>query len=606
MTKKTDTHHTEDPFRVNFHSRRRWKDQIIHLANPLLEHLFAFGRLNDLYSKLRNRPDHETFEACVLKNMNITYAVSDAKTLHNIPEKGPFIIIANHPFGVLDGLILMDLIYRIRQDVKFIAQKEIKYIPDIRDRLILVDTHRSPESKYMNIKAVRHGLQWLKRGGGLVLFPSGAVSQFRVRHQDITDPGWIENTARLIKLASVPLIPVYFEGRNSLTFLLAGMFNQNLRMFMYPREFLKTKNKHIIVKVGDSIQPKRYQGYTNPKDLLNYLRLKTYVLQYRPLSTEDQKQQNTLKENPLEEIPERFDRGVLTEEIESLPPGQELLKNREYSVIYAKVDDIPYSVRELGRLREITFRDVGEGTGKSLDLDIFDEYYYHLIVWNHVKKEIVGAYRLGPTDEIIRKYGTSGLYTSTLFRYKAEIFDKMGPSLELGRSFIRKEYQKKYAPLLLLWKGISLFIVRNPHYANLFGPVSITGDYNAASRQILVNFLKDHYMDKELARYVRPRNPFKHKSMKVWDKIPSQHLIKTPEELSSLISDIEHQIDGIPVLIKQYLKLGGKILSFNVDPDFNYCLDGLIYVNLPSTDRDILKWYMSPEGYESYIKFHQS
>ncbi|HAE87046.1 TPA: glycerol acyltransferase, partial [Candidatus Marinimicrobia bacterium] len=167
---------------------------------------------------------------------------------------------------------------------------------------------------------------------------------------------------------------------------------------------------------------------------------------------------------------------------ESLPPGQELLKNREYSVIYAKVDDIPFSVRELGRLREITFRDVGEGTGKSLDLDIFDEYYYHLIVWNHVKKEIVGAYRLGPTDEIIRKYGPSGLYTSTLFRYKAGIFDKMGPSLELGRSFIRKEYQKKYAPLLLLWKGISLFIVRNPHYVNLFGPVSITGDYNAASR----------------------------------------------------------------------------------------------------------------------------
>ncbi|HAE87045.1 TPA: glycerol acyltransferase, partial [Candidatus Marinimicrobia bacterium] len=116
----------------------------------------------------------------------------------------------------------------------------------------------------------------------------------------------------------------------------------------------------------------------------------------------------------------------------------------------------------------------------------------------------------------------------------------------------------------------------------------------------------DHYMDKELARYVRPRNPFKHKTMKVWDEILSQHLIKTPEEISSLISDIEHQIDGIPVLIKQYLKLGGKILSFNVDPDFNYCLDGLICVNLPSTDKNILKWYMSPEGYDSYIKFHQS
>jgi putative hemolysin len=605
MAKKKNNTHEEDPFRVNFHSRRRWRDQLIHLANPVLEHLFAFGRLNELYSKLRNRHDSESFESCVLKNMNITYSVSDLKHLKNIPDKGPFVIIANHPFGVLDGLILMDLIGKLRSDVKFIAQKELKYIPDIRDRLILVDTHKTAEARHMNIRAVRFALQWLNKGGGIVLFPSGAVSQFRVRHQDITDPGWMENTARLIKLASVPVLPVYFEGRNSLTFLLAGMFNRNLRLFMYPREFLKTKNKHIVVKPGELISPHRYNVYTKPKDLLNYLRLKTYVLQYRPVSIRETYSGPRVSPAQPEDIPERFDVEAIRREIENLPQHQILLKNREYYVFYAKARQAPFAIRELGRLREITFREVGEGTGKSLDLDIFDEYYIHLIVWQHLRKEIVGAYRLGLTDEIIQKYGPSGLYTSTLFKYKPEIFDKMGPSIELGRSFIKREYQKKYAPLLLLWKGISRFIIENPHYINVFGPVSITNDYNVVSRQILVKFLKNHYYDKELSRLVKPRKPFKHKSLRMWDQLPSQHLIKTPDEVSSLISDIEHKIDGIPVMIKQYLKLGGKILSFNVDPDFNYSLDGLIFVNLPETDEETLKWYMSPDGYESYIRHHR-
>lgn len=603
MTSGNKQKNHEDPFRLNFHSRRPIRDHLIHLANPILEHAFAFGRLNELYSKLRNRPDSESFESCVLKNMNITYSVSDQKSLKNIPPKGPFIIIANHPFGVLDGLILMDLMAKIRPDIKFIAQKELKYIPDIRDRLILIDTKKTPEARKMNIRAVLYSLHWLQKGNGIVLFPSGAVSQFRVRHQDITDPGWIENTARIIKLAKVPVLPVYFEGRNSLTFLLAAMFARNLRMFMYPREFLKTKNKHIIVKIGELIPTNRLEKYNRSKDLLNYLRLKTYVLQYRPV----EKPAGTCidsQKNNYEDIPESFDKDALTQEIESLPKKQLLIKNSEYAVVYARATQAPLAVRELGRLREITFRDVGEGTGKSLDLDIFDEYYIHLIVWQHVEKEIVGAYRIGPTDEIIPQYGTSGLYTSTLFKYKQELFDKLGPSLELGRSFIKKEYQRKYAPLLLLWKGISQFIVRNPHYINVFGPVSMTSDYHTVSRQLLVKFLKEHYYDKELSRLVKPRNPFKHKTIKVWDQLPSNKIIRTPDEISSLISDIEHQIDGIPVLIKQYLKLGGKILSFNVDPDFNYSLDGLIVVNLTQTDESVLKWYMTPEGYEIYKQFH--
>ncbi|MCI0529211.1 MAG: GNAT family N-acetyltransferase, partial [Nitrospira sp.] len=288
-----------------------------------------------------------------------------------------------------------------------------------------------------------------------------------------------------------------------------------------------------------------------------------------------------------------------------LPPEQRLVENREYIVFQARASQIPHVLYEIGRLREITFRQVGEGTSKSMDLDRFDAHYIHLFVWNKEKNEVVGAYRLGQADEILGRFGKEGLYTHTLFEYKDELLEQISPALELGRSFIRVEYQKNYSPLLLLWKGIGQFISRNPQYKTLFGAVSISDNYHSMSQQLIVAFLKMHDYLPHLAKFVKARIPFRSEPIKGWEPNMTRMIVKDIEEISALISDIEADQKGIPILLKQYLKLGGKLLGFNIDPHFNNSLDGLILVNLTQTNPKVLEQYMGKDGAGAFLGYHQ-
>jgi putative hemolysin len=298
------------------------------------------------------------------------------------------------------------------------------------------------------------------------------------------------------------------------------------------------------------------------------------------------------------------ERAVLAMEVDSLPEDRMLLTTPRFSVYYARSSQIPMLLREIGRLREITFRRVKEGTGSAIDLDRFDNIYTHLFVWHKVNEELVGAYRLGPTLEILPKHGKKGLYTHTLFKYRCRLLRKIGPALELGRTFIRAEYQKDYAPLMLLWKGIGQYIARHPCYGTLFGAVSISSDYGHSSRRLMAAFLKMNEFSSELSKMVKPRKPFRR------DKEVS--LIKGKEdlhgndldELSSWISSIEEDGKGVPILIKQYVKLGGKVLSFNVDRHFSDTLDGLMVVDLTRADHKVLKRYMGAEGFQNFMDYH--
>jgi putative hemolysin len=280
-------------------------------------------------------------------------------------------------------------------------------------------------------------------------------------------------------------------------------------------------------------------------------------------------------------------------------------QNREFAVYLAPAAQIPNLLNEIGRLREVTFRATGEGTGRSLDLDRFDLYYQHLFLWNKSNRELAGAYRLACADEVINQYGLNGLYTATLFRYRAGLLEKLGPAVELGRSFIRPEYQKSYSPLLLLWKGMSQVICRNPRYKSLFGPVSINNDYHSVSRQLMAAFLKINNFFPELAALVKARNPFRFAPIKNVDPDTFSQTVTDIDGISALIADIETEQKGIPVLLRQYLKLGGKLLGFNIDPDFSDVLDGLIWVDLMETDPKILERFMGREGVRNFRKFHK-
>jgi putative hemolysin len=289
---------------------------------------------------------------------------------------------------------------------------------------------------------------------------------------------------------------------------------------------------------------------------------------------------------------------VVRREVERLAPDCILLSEGQQSVYVAAAPDIPGVLREIGRLREVCFRAVGEGTGRAIDLDEFDERYLHLFVWSDSERQIVGAYRVGLTDRILAERGVSGLYTSTLFEFDPGLLHELGPALELGRSFVRPEWQRSYTPLLLLWRGIAELVLRDPRYATLFGPVSISAAYSSASQRVILDFLEQNHLVHVASHRVRARNP------------PASVPSMTPpglddlKALSRLVADGEADRKGVPVLLRQYLKLGGRLLGFNVDPAFGHVLDVLIVVDLRRTPRRTLARYMGPTGSARFLAHH--
>ena len=293
---------------------------------------------------------------------------------------------------------------------------------------------------------------------------------------------------------------------------------------------------------------------------------------------------------------------LLKAEVEALPPEQTLAACGQLTVHSARAGQIPWCLQEIGRLRELTFRAAGEGTGKPADIDLFDTYYLHLFVWDAKSEAIVGGYRMGLADEILARYGRRGLYTQSLFKCGSPVLRTLNPAIELGRSFVRAEYQRNFAPLLLLWRGIGRFVARSPRYAVLFGPVSISASYGPLSRRLIVDYLRANSVEAELARHVKPRRPFRTGKS---DDAGSSALGDI-EELSRAIERIEPDRKGVPILLKHYLKLGGRVLGFNTDDQFGDALDGLIMVDLRASDPRLLVRYMGEEGAAAFLACHRA
>jgi putative hemolysin len=287
-----------------------------------------------------------------------------------------------------------------------------------------------------------------------------------------------------------------------------------------------------------------------------------------------------------QEIAPAVPAGTLAAEIARL---EALQRSGDLSVYLAAAETIPNTLREIGRLREIAFRAAGEGTGMPLDLDEFDRDYLHLFVWHAGKREIAGAYRLARTDAVPK------LYTATLFRYSDEFLRRIGPAVELGRSFVRVEYQRSFGPLLLLWKGIGRYLKQNPRYKVLFGPVSISNGYQAISRELMVSFLEKYAWMGEWSDLVRHRCAFRRAILKGAARPAFPRAGFDVEDLSAVVAEMEPCGEGIPVLLRQYLKLGGKLLGFNVDPQFANALDGLILVDLTKTEPKLLERYLGKD-----------
>jgi len=544
------------------------------------------------------------FPGNVLKAVDISYEVSDAD-LQNIPATGGGVVVANHPFGGIEGIILLHLLRRIRPDVKIIANYLLGRMPEMNEYSIYVDPFGTQAATKKNIAGMKEVMRWVQDGHLLAVFPAGEVSHIDLHKRSVCDPAWSSTIARIIQKTGAPVLPVFFQGRNGNLFQVMGLIHPRIRTAMLPYELVRKRSTVFKVNIGQLIPWKRLAEFDTDA-LTDYLRFRTYLLCNRQLKGKTKVKPKLFVRKPAKQKPvvAAADSAAAEAEVAALPADQIVIENDEFTVCLAPAEQIPNLLHEIGRLREITFRAVGEGTGLPTDLDKFDPYYAHLFLWNKQNKELAGAYRLAFTDTVLRDYGVAGLYTHTLFNYRAKLLEKLGPSIELGRSFITPDYQKSYSPLLLLWKGLAQVICRNPEYKSLFGPVSINNDYHSASRHLMAAFLKMNNFLPELAALVKARNPFRFKPVKNFDPETFSQAVTDVDEVSALIADIETEQKGVPVLLRQYLKLGAKLLSFNIDPNFSDVLDGLMWVDLTETSPKILDRFMGKEGTRVFLEYH--
>ena len=541
----------------------------------------------------------------LLREMHIDLRIHQAD-IERIPRKDPVVVVANHPYGMLDGAVLAVLLSRVRPDVKVLTNFILKDVPELEQYCIFVDPFQNPTSIERNRRALKEALAWVEDGGMLGIFPAGEVSYWQSPQAGIVDPQWSETAIRIIRKTGAATLPVYFCGRNSLAFQVVGLLHSRVRTAFLLHEFLQQSGKTVALRVGSAIPVHSIASIRDDREGTEYLRWRTYLLAQRGKQHVKipQAVRNVLPKKAQQAITPALPRELLVCDIDALPVDRCLARNGDFAVHMAQASEIPHLMQEIGRLREVTFREVGEGSGKRADLDQYDRYYWHLLLWNQAKQELVGAYRAGNTAEIIAKHGVKGLYTSTLFRYDSRLFEKIGPALELGRSFIRPEYQRQYAPLLLLWKGIARYVTVRPETPVLFGAVSISNTYNHASRELIYSFFEARRQDDELAEFVQPRSPFRPGRIGRWDCRAVSHILRDLEELSEPIADVELDGKGLPILLKQYAKIGGKLLGFNVDHKFSDVLDGLVVVDLRQTEVGVLERYMGKEPARAFRKLH--
>jgi putative hemolysin len=567
------------------------------LASPalrqLVSRLLAVDRLQECLREVLARGHGELSFEDVLRVLRVRVEVSEPE-LARIPREGPVLVVANHPFGLLEGPVLGSILVRRRPDIKFLANRVLALAPVVRDYVIPIDVEGSPEAVRSNWRSLREGLRWLESGGLLVVLPAGEVAALRLSSFGVAEAPWSETAAWLARRSGAVAVTVFLEGSNGAGFHLAGLIHPRLRTALLPREFLNKQGRQIRVSIGPPVPADRLRRMP-AFQASDYLRSCTELLgaarKRRPSAV------GRFLPRPRPVAP-RLPADVLAAEIESLPSGALLVEAGSQRVYVARAAEIPNLLREIGVLREIAFRRAQEGTGRSRDLDGFDPHYLHLFIWNAARREIVGAYRMCGNDS------AQPLYTATLFRIQPEFFRQLQPALELGRSFIQPDYQRSYSALFLLWRGIGEYVSRNPRYRYLFGPVSISAAYTKASRALIAEYLRGRSEGSSLARLVRPAHQFvPDRRSEVWLRRLARG-VSDLDELSEIVSALEADGKGIPVLLRHYLQLGAQVLEFSVDRSFSGVVDGLIVLDLLEVPPPTLARYLGQAAARDYWAYH--
>lgn len=567
-----------------------------------VDRMLGLKDLDDRYQRLPASMDYRDFLTEVLNALRVEY-VCDDDEVARIPTSGPVIVIANHPFGGLDGVIITHLLAGLRSDLRVLANGLLARIIELQPVLIPVKPFGGIAAHHPNVSGTWTALRFLQAGGMLFTFPAGVVSHFRPSQPIVMDPPWSQSIALLARRTGATVVPLFVQGRNSNLFQVSGLMHPWLRTALLARELLNKRGSRIELRIGKPISAAKLGKLASDEAAMRFLRTQTYLL--------------GSQRQPSPEGAASFDQGtglvplrspvnaaLMKAEIDNLPVENCLLTSGCQRVFYAEADQIPWIIQEIGRLRELSFRAVGEGTGQAADIDLYDAYYLQLFIWDDTKSCVVGGYRLGRIADILARFGRKGLYTHSLFRMSGRLTQALRPALELGRSFVRPEAQRSYSPLLLLWRGIGAYVARQPDKYLLVGPVSVSNDYHPRSQDLLVRFLRHHRLEANLAREIRARHHFRPAREPLLSRADLDSLDLT--SVSDLIAQLERDGKGVPVLLRQYLKLGGRILGFNVDPAFSQVVDCLLMVDLRQVEPDLLEKYLGQDGAKRLLAGQQA
>ncbi len=519
----------------------------------------------------------DLFDA-VLNDFSIEFEF-DQEDLNHLPKDKPFIVVSNHPLKGIDGILLLKVLSEINPDIKITNDLILpKYLKAQR---YFVASNSRQLYQYFHSSIRRKSMEYLKKGIPIGIFPAGSISSPNT--ESTADPNWSSDNIRFIKSAKVPVVPAYLQLKTN---FLPGLKKANNWMIPEKNAEKETKRK-ITLRIGSPISVEEQNEFLNIDKFGRFLRSKVYCLR-SPLEVKPFFKPTLRRESKAKPIAEGPTNAAMLEEVYHLKKDYHLFDSANFSVICAPSEAMPHMIQEIGRQREITFRAVGEGTNRSIDLDEWDLYYYQLFIWDNENMQLVGAYRMGKGKDIIEQYGVKGFYTQSLFRIDEKMAPILGQAVELGRSFIVKDYQRKPLSLFLLWKGILYFLLKNQEYRYLIGPVSISDDYSTASKSLIMNFMKQNFWHEELAKYVHPRKAFKPKVAYDVD-ILLENTKNSVKRLDSIISDIERSNYKVPVLLKKYLQLNARLLAFNIDPKFNDSLDGMIILDLLDVPYNVIQ-----------------
>ena len=560
---------------------------------------------NKIYDRNKHLGDLEFLNA-LLDEFKIKFEIPE-EDLKRLPKSGAYITISNHPLGGIDGILLLKLMLEQRPDFKIIANFVLHRIEPLKPYVMPVNPFENKKDVKSSIAGFKSAISHLRDGHPLGVFPAGEVSTYK-DDKLIIDKPWEEAAMKLIKKAEVPVVPIYFHAKNSRLFYQLSRLSDTLRTAKLPSELLTQKHRVIKVRIGNPIKVAAQKEHESLADFTEFLRKKTYMLANsfeKNSLLKDIPQKLKVTKEPKKIVTEISSDLIEDEILRLREKDRRLLQSKNYEVYLAPAQEIPNILREIGRLREITFRAIGEGTNEAIDLDKFDRYYYHMFLWDNKENTLAGAYRMGLGSKIYKEYGIDGFYLQDLFRFEPELHKMMSESIEMGRAFITKEYQQKPMPLFLLWKGIVHTTLRFPEHKYLIGGVSISNQFSNFSKSLMIEFMKSHYYDPYVAQYIRPKKEWKVKLKDADKEFVFDESKADLNKFDKLIEEVEPGSLRLPVLIKKYIKQNAKVIAFNVDPLFNNAIDGLMYIRISDLPESTVKPVMEEFQAELEKKYGQ-